>query len=89
MERIASESCCTIHAISLVDLRFVVLIPKVRMEPRCFASDGAPISAPPGHRYQGCWLGQLHAGDLDDGLPRGFLGGAIVEVWLTLYLDWA
>jgi hypothetical protein len=26
---------------------------------------------------------------LDDGLPRGFLAGAIVEVWVTLRLNWA
>ena len=32
---------------------------------------------------------QVDAGDLDDGLPRGFLVGAIVEVWLALRLDWA
>ena len=49
----------------------------------------AGISAPPGHRGQGCWLRQVHAGDLDDGLPRGFLAGAIVKVWLALHLDWA
>ena len=29
------------------------------------------------------------AGDLDDGLPRGFLAGAIVEVWVALRLNWA
>jgi hypothetical protein len=35
------------------------------------------------------WLRQVRAGDLDDGLPRGFLAGVIVEVWLLLHLDWA
>ena len=34
-------------------------------------------------------LRQVHAGDLDDGLPRGFLAGVIVEVWVALHLDWA
>ena len=34
-------------------------------------------------------LKQVHAGDLDDGLPGGFLAGAIVEVWLALHLNWA
>ena len=32
---------------------------------------------------------QVDAGDLDDGLPRGFLAGAIVEVWVALRLNWA
>src|SRR5947209_5920545 len=32
---------------------------------------------------------QVDAGDLDDGLPRGFLTGAIVEVWVALRLNWA
>jgi hypothetical protein len=36
--------------------------------------------APSGHRAQGCWVRQVDAGDTDDGLPRGFLVGAIVEV---------
>jgi hypothetical protein len=52
-------------------------------------NSGAPISAPPPHRGQGCWLRQVHAGDLHDGLPRGFLAGAIVEVWVALRLNWA
>ena len=33
--------------------------------------------------------GQVDAGDIDDGLPRGFLAGAIEEVWLALLLNWA
>ena len=33
--------------------------------------------------------GEVDARDLDDGLPRGFLAGAIVEVWLALHLDGA
>jgi hypothetical protein len=33
--------------------------------------------------------GEVDAGDLDDGLPRGFLAGAIVEVWVALRLNWA
>ena len=33
--------------------------------------------------------GEIDAGDLDDGLPRGFLAGAIVEVWVALRLNWA
>ncbi len=32
---------------------------------------------------------QIDARDLDDGLPRSFLVGAIVEVWLELHLNWA
>ncbi len=31
----------------------------------------------------------IDARDLDDGLPRGLLAGAIVEVWLALHLHWA
>ena len=50
-----------------------------------FAATGAPS----GHRARGCWVRQVDAGDLDDGLPRGFLARAIVEVWLALHLDWA
>ena len=38
---------------------------------------------------QECWLREVDAGDLDDGLPRGFLAGAIVEVWVALRLNWA
>ena len=34
-------------------------------------------------------LQQVRAGDLDDGLPRGLLVGAIVKVWLTHLLNWA
>ena len=45
--------------------------------------------APSGHRGQVCWVRQVHAGDLDDGLPRGFLAGAIVEVWVAHRLSWA
>jgi hypothetical protein len=45
--------------------------------------------APSGHRAQG-WCGRkIDARNLDDGLPRGFLAGAIVEVWLALHLNWA
>ncbi len=33
---------------------------------------------------QDCWLSQVATGDLDHRLPRGFLAGAIVEVWLVL-----
>ena len=32
---------------------------------------------------------QVDPRDLDDGLPGGFLAGAIVEVWLALHLNWA
>ena len=49
----------------------------------------AAIRAPSGHRAQGCGVRQVDAGDLDDGLPRGFLAGAIVEMWLALRLNWA
>jgi hypothetical protein len=45
-------------------------------------------SVPSGHRVQGYWL-QVDAGDINDGLPRGFLAGAIVEVWVALRLNWA
>jgi hypothetical protein len=50
-----------------------------------FAATGAAS----GHRAQGGWARQVDAGDLDDGLPRGFLAGAIVEVWVALRLNWA
>ena len=36
-------------------------------------------------RAQGCWLRQVNAGDIDDGLPRGFLVGAIVKVRVALH----
>ena len=45
--------------------------------------------APSGHRAQGCGVRQVDARDIDDGLPRGFLAGAIVEVWVALRLNWA
>jgi hypothetical protein len=41
-----------------------------------------------GHRVQRCWS-QADAGDIDDGLPRGFLAGAIVKMWVALRLNWA
>ena len=34
-------------------------------------------------------LRQVHAGDLDDGLPGGFLTCAVVQVWVALRLNWA
>src|SRR5271165_1063675 len=50
-----------------------------------FSRSGAPSR----HRAQGYRCGgQVDAGDLDDGLPRGFLAFAIVEVWLELRLNW-
>ena len=49
----------------------------------------AATGALSGHRAQGCCGGEIDAGDLDDGLPRGFLAGAIVEVWVALRLNWA
>ena len=45
--------------------------------------------APSGRRTQGCWVRQVDAGDFDDGVPGGFLIGAIVEVWVALRLNWA
>ena len=36
-----------------------------------------------------CCGREIDAGDFDDGLPRGFLVGAIVEVWVALRLNWA
>jgi hypothetical protein len=30
---------------------------------------------------------EIDARDLDDGVPRGFLAGAIGEVWLALHLN--
>ena len=39
------------------------------------------------NRTQVCRLGEVDAGDFDDGLPSGFLAGAIVEVWLALRLN--
>ena len=32
---------------------------------------------------------EIDARDLDDGLPGGFLAGAIVDVWVALRLNWA
>ena len=47
----------------------------------------AATGGPSGRRAQR-WCGRkIDAGDLDDGLPRGFLIGAIVEVWLALHLN--
>ena len=82
-----------LRTVSCVSPRIFVRRRAFQSWPRCsdvvFASSGAATSAPSGHRAQGCWLRQVDAGDLDDGLPRGFLAGAIVEVWLALHLDWA
>jgi hypothetical protein len=36
-----------------------------------------------------CCGREIDARDLDDGLPGGFLVGAIVEVWVALRLNWA
>jgi hypothetical protein len=33
--------------------------------------------------------GKIDARNIDDGLPGGFLVGAIVKVWMELRLDWA
>ena len=49
----------------------------------------AATGASSGHRAQGGCGSEIDARDLDDGLPRGFLAGAIVEVWLALHLNWA
>ncbi len=35
------------------------------------------------------WQREIDARDLNYGLPRGFLVGAIVEVWVALHLNWA
>src|SRR5271155_5545097 len=49
----------------------------------------AVTGAPSGRRAQG-WCGrEIDPRDLDDGLPRGFLAGAIVQVWVELRLNWA
>ena len=48
-----------------------------------------PTGASSGNAVKNGGLRQVHAGDLDDGLPSGFLAGAIVEVWVTLHLDGA
>ena len=32
---------------------------------------------------------QVDAGDFDDGLPRSFLAGAIVKMWVAHRLNWA
>src|SRR5579859_1614574 len=42
-----------------------------------------------GPRGRGCWVRQVDTGDTDDGLPRGFLVGAIVKVWVAHRLNWA
>ncbi len=39
--------------------------------------------------FKDAGLRQVHAGDLDDGLPSGFLTGSVVEVWVALRLNWA
>ena len=36
---------------------------------------------------RGCWGRQVDTRDLDDGLPRGFLAGVIVEAWVVLRLN--
>ena len=36
-----------------------------------------------------CCGREIAARDLDDGLPRGFLAGAIVKMWAAHRLDWA
>ncbi len=55
--------------------------------------DEAPISprsgSRSGRRSSGCWVRQVDAGDRDDGLPGGFLAGALVEVRVALRLNWA
>lgn len=75
--------------ISLVDLRSVVVIPKLGIWRCCLhqvARRNQRSSQTPRSRMV---VRQVHAGDLDDRLPRGFLTGAIVEVWLALHFDWA
>ena len=52
-------------------------------------TNSAATGAPSGHRAQGVLGGEIDAGDLDDGLPRRFLAGAIVEVRVALRLNWA
>jgi hypothetical protein len=52
-------------------------------------TNSAATGAPSGHRAQGFWARQIDAGDTDDGLPRSFLVGAIVEVWVAHRLNWA
>ena len=60
-----------------------------RMLIRVTGISSAATGAPSGRRAQG-WCGrEIDARDLDDGLPRGFLAGAIVEVWVALRLNWA
>jgi hypothetical protein len=59
-----------------------------RVAPQSHADSGRRDQRSSGHRVQGYWL-QVDAGDLDHGLPRGFLAGAIVEVWVLLRLNWA
>ena len=46
-------------------------------------------SAPSRHRAPRVLGGEVDAGDLDDGLPRGFLVGAIVKVRVAHRLNWA
>ncbi|MGA8100102.1 MAG: hypothetical protein WB810_15710, partial [Candidatus Cybelea sp.] len=57
-----------------------------RIIPQRLLSPLAPpwsAGGPSGHRGQGCGARPVDAGDLDDGLPRGFLVGAIVQVWVA------
>ena len=42
-----------------------------------------------GHRSQVAAEEKSLPETLDDSLPRGFLAGAIVEVWVALRLNWA
>lgn len=42
------------------------------------------LPADSGDRALRGWVRQDDAGDSDDGLPCGFLAGAIVEVWVEL-----
>ena len=43
----------------------------------------------PADSLSSCCGREIDAVDFDDGLPRGFLAGAIVEVWEALRLNWA
>jgi hypothetical protein len=55
----------------------------------CFASSDGPITLLQDLVFKGARLRKVNAGDLDDGLPCGFLAGPIVEVWVALRLNWA
>ena len=52
-------------------------------------STAGPFCYRRNRRRRGSDRREIDARDIDDGLPGGFLVGAIVEVWVELRLNWA